>query len=171
MTVSHGAICRKHDAVDFVSWNGGTREGIFQSQPLLQKGVLRTNCIDCLDRTNVAQYAYGLAALGRQLHALGLTDVDEIDLESSLADDLVNLYEMMGDTLAIQYGGSGAHNKVLYCVFCKKPDFLKRFIFLEKIWLMTIQEWLLVFCELSLAPRGILVFIGKMIFICETIFF
>ncbi|XLT05836.1 hypothetical protein HN51_044585 [Arachis hypogaea] len=34
---------------------------------MLQAGVLRTNCIDCLDRTNVAQYAYGLTALGRQL--------------------------------------------------------------------------------------------------------
>ncbi|KAL9680800.1 hypothetical protein QQ045_012579 [Rhodiola kirilowii] len=43
--------------------------------PCFQSGVLRTNCIDCLDRTNVAQYAYGLASLGRQLHALGLTDI------------------------------------------------------------------------------------------------
>ena len=25
-------------------------------QPLLQFGVLRTNCVDCLDRTNVAQF-------------------------------------------------------------------------------------------------------------------
>jgi hypothetical protein len=31
---------------------------------MLQKGVLRTNCIDRLDRTNVAQYAYELVALG-----------------------------------------------------------------------------------------------------------
>ena len=28
---------------------------------LLQSGVLRTNCIDCLDRTNVAQFAAGLS--------------------------------------------------------------------------------------------------------------
>ncbi|PWS21854.1 hypothetical protein DKP78_21415, partial [Enterococcus faecium] len=41
---------------------------------LLQKGVLRTNCIDCLDRTNVAQFAFGLAALGRQLHVLQLNE-------------------------------------------------------------------------------------------------
>ncbi|KIZ00821.1 hypothetical protein MNEG_7144 [Monoraphidium neglectum] len=27
----------------------------------LQRGVLRTNCVDCLDRTNVAQFAFGLA--------------------------------------------------------------------------------------------------------------
>ncbi|XP_016439599.1 phosphoinositide phosphatase SAC2-like isoform X1 [Nicotiana tabacum] len=78
----------------------------------LQRGVLRTNCIDCLDRTNVAQYAYGLVALGHQLHALGFIDVENIDLDSALADNLMKLYEAMGDTLALQYGGSAAHNKI-----------------------------------------------------------
>ncbi|RCV46249.1 hypothetical protein SETIT_9G517300v2 [Setaria italica] len=83
---------------------------------LLQKGVLRTNCIDCLDRTNVAQFAYGLAALRRQLHALGLTEAPKIELHAPLADDLMDFYERMGDTLAIQYGGSAAHNKI----FCEQ---------------------------------------------------
>lgn len=84
---------------------------------LFQKGVLRTNCIDCLDRTNVAQYAYGLVALGEQLHALGLKEVSsKIDLDDPLADELMKLYERMGDTLAHQYGGSAAHNKVFLCL-------------------------------------------------------
>ncbi|XP_038699994.1 phosphoinositide phosphatase SAC3-like isoform X2 [Tripterygium wilfordii] len=81
-------------------------------QPMFQRGVLRTNCIDCLDRTNVAQYAYGLAALGHQLHALGVIDTLKIDLDAPLADDLMGFYERMGDTLAHQYGGSAAHNKI-----------------------------------------------------------
>ncbi|KAL6861880.1 hypothetical protein ACP4OV_017580 [Aristida adscensionis] len=80
--------------------------------PKFQKGVLRTNCIDCLDRTNVAQYAYGLAALGHQLHALGSVESPEIDLDSYLARHLMHFYERMGDTLAVQYGGSAAHNKI-----------------------------------------------------------
>ncbi|KAF7837592.1 phosphoinositide phosphatase SAC3 isoform X2 [Senna tora] len=80
--------------------------------PMLQRGVLRTNCIDCLDRTNVAQYAYGLAALGHQLHALGIIDHPKIDLDDPVADDLMGFYERMGDTLAHQYGGSAAHNKI-----------------------------------------------------------
>ncbi|GJN00672.1 hypothetical protein PR202_ga17868 [Eleusine coracana subsp. coracana] len=79
--------------------------------PKFQKGVLRTNCIDCLDRTNVAQYAYGLAALGHQLHALGSVESPELDLDSPLARHLMHFYERMGDTLALQYGGSAAHNK------------------------------------------------------------
>ncbi|XP_022732406.1 phosphoinositide phosphatase SAC3-like isoform X2 [Durio zibethinus] len=77
-----------------------------------QRGVLRTNCIDCLDRTNVAQYAYGLAALGHQLHALGIKDTPKIDINDPLADELMGFYERMGDTLAHQYGGSAAHNKI-----------------------------------------------------------
>jgi len=81
--------------------------------PKFQKGVLRTNCIDCLDRTNVAQYAYGLAALGHQLHALGAIESPELGLEAPLAHHLMHFYERMGDTLAVQYSGSAAHNKVI----------------------------------------------------------
>ncbi|KAL2625239.1 hypothetical protein AAZV13_07G040600 [Glycine max] len=79
---------------------------------MLQSGVLRTNCIDCLDRTNVAQYAYGLAALGCQLQALGFVETPYIDLDNPLAKELMEIYESMGDTLAFQYGGSAAHNKI-----------------------------------------------------------
>uniref|UniRef100_A0A2P2KSW8 Phosphoinositide phosphatase SAC1 n=2 Tax=Rhizophora mucronata TaxID=61149 RepID=A0A2P2KSW8_RHIMU len=80
--------------------------------PCFQSGVLRSNCIDCLDRTNVAQYAYGLAALGRQLHAMGLTDMRKVDPDSSIAAALMDMYQSMGDSLSQQYGGSAAHNTV-----------------------------------------------------------
>ena len=32
-----------------------------------QKGVIRINCVDCLDRTNTAQFAVGKHALGHQV--------------------------------------------------------------------------------------------------------
>jgi phosphatidylinositol 3,5-bisphosphate 5-phosphatase len=38
---------------------------------VLQTGVLRTNCVDCLDRTNVAQFCYARHSLFHQLRALG----------------------------------------------------------------------------------------------------
>ncbi|KAF7107363.1 hypothetical protein CFC21_107998 [Triticum aestivum] len=95
-------------AEDVATNNGSTTV----KPPKLQSGVLRTNCIDCLDRTNVAQYAYGLASLGRQLHALGSVESPELDLDSPLAHHLMHFYERMGDTLALQYGGSAAHNKI-----------------------------------------------------------
>ena len=37
-----------------------------------QTGVLRVNCVDCLDRTNTAQFIAGKRALGHQLYALGI---------------------------------------------------------------------------------------------------
>ncbi|KAK9823645.1 hypothetical protein WJX72_004414 [[Myrmecia] bisecta] len=76
----------------------------------LQHGVLRSNCIDCLDRTNVAQFAYGIMALGRQLHALGISDAPDLDARSSVARQLMDMYEAMGNVLARQYGGSEAHS-------------------------------------------------------------
>ncbi|KAM7277895.1 hypothetical protein ACFE04_005029 [Oxalis oulophora] len=88
------------------------KDNISGEQPHFQSGVLRTNCIDCLDRTNVAQYAYGLAALGRQLHAMGLTNIPKVDPDSSIAAALMDMYQSMGDALAHQYGGSAAHNTV-----------------------------------------------------------
>ena len=36
-------------------------DGRAWNKPLLQFGVLRTNCVDCLDRTNVAQFRYAAA--------------------------------------------------------------------------------------------------------------
>ena len=64
--------------------------------------MLRSNCIDCLDRTNVAQFAFGLVALGRQLEALGVADAPRLDPRSSIAAQLVDLYEAAGNTLARQ---------------------------------------------------------------------
>ena len=95
------------------------------SEPFYQTGVLRTNCIDCLDRTNVAQYAYGLEALGRQLQAVGLMDAPRLDPDSEVAACLMDMYQNMGDSLALQYGGSEAHNYVrfspsLQLSYCRK---------------------------------------------------
>ncbi|KAB2081608.1 hypothetical protein ES319_A05G144000v1 [Gossypium barbadense] len=106
---------------DFEKWEtdvANDNESISENvkPPMFQTGVLRTNCIDCLDRTNVAQYAYGLVALGHQLHAMGFTESQTIDQNSPLAEDLMGVYEAMGDTLALQYGGSAAHNKI----FCQR---------------------------------------------------
>ena len=78
-----------------------------------QVGVLRTNCIDCLDRTNVAQFAYGVAALGVQLVALGLADEPGLAPDSALVESLSLLYQHMGDALAWQYGGSDSHSHML----------------------------------------------------------
>lgn len=79
----------------------------------VQNGVLRTNCIDCLDRTNFAQFAFGLVALEHQLQTLGIEGPPIVDVNNPLALRLMNTYQNMGDTIAQQYGGSEAHSKVI----------------------------------------------------------
>ncbi|KAE9593612.1 putative SAC domain-containing protein [Lupinus albus] len=104
--VGEGTEINNHLLTDDVNGDCGVKSR------MLQSGVLRTNCIDCLDRTNVAQFAYGLAALGCQLQALGFTESTYIDLDNHLAKEMMEVYESMGDTIALQYGGSAAHKKI-----------------------------------------------------------
>ncbi|CAJ0575276.1 unnamed protein product, partial [Mesorhabditis spiculigera] len=73
---------------------------------MLQRGISRTNCVDCLDRTNVAQFAIGKAALACQLFGMGLLDEPFVDLSSELCRAFEELYDSHGDTLAWQYAGS-----------------------------------------------------------------
>lgn len=74
-----------------------------------QTGVVRTNCVDCLDRTNVVQSVIGQRILNEQLHELGVFAPRE-----SLADhaDLVwffkNIWADNGDAISAQYAGTGA---------------------------------------------------------------
>ncbi|OJJ37592.1 hypothetical protein ASPWEDRAFT_39314 [Aspergillus wentii DTO 134E9] len=72
----------------------------------LQNGIARTNCIDCLDRTNAAQFVIGKLALGHQLHALGIIDGTTLEYDSDVVNIFNNMWQDHGDTIAIQYGGS-----------------------------------------------------------------
>ncbi|CAO1635735.1 unnamed protein product [Sympodiomycopsis kandeliae] len=73
---------------------------------LLQTGVARINCVDCLDRTNAAQFVTGKAAFGHQLHAMGLIEVPYVGFDCDAVDMLTEMYHDLGDTIALQYGGS-----------------------------------------------------------------
>ncbi|KAJ4889430.1 Phosphoinositide phosphatase SAC5 [Raphanus sativus] len=76
---------------------------------MLQSGVYRSNCIDCLDRTNVAQFANGLVALAHQLQISGIRGPPVVDKNNPLAKKLMEVYQKMGDAIAMQYAGSDAH--------------------------------------------------------------
>lgn len=86
--------------------------GMFQNgdyinnQPKMQNGIARTNCIDCLDRTNAAQFVIGKRALGHQLQALGVIDDYHLQYDSDVVNTFTHMFHAHGDTIAIQYGGS-----------------------------------------------------------------
>ncbi|KAJ1975957.1 phosphatidylinositol-3,5-bisphosphate 5-phosphatase [Dimargaris verticillata] len=78
----------------------------------LQNGVLRSNCIDCLDRTNTAQNMTGRCALGYQLYALGVIPKPFVAFDSEAVNLLNDMYRRMGNTIALQYGGSQLVNTI-----------------------------------------------------------
>ncbi|TIB79461.1 hypothetical protein E3Q23_00112 [Wallemia mellicola] len=77
-----------------------------------QNGIIRTNCVDCLDRTNAAQFVIGKVAFGYQLHALGIIDKPMLDHDTDAVNMLTEMYHDHGDTIALQYGGSALVNRV-----------------------------------------------------------
>lgn len=89
---------------------GGHTTGPGVPTGLLQRGILRTNCIDCLDRTNIGQFTYAKVVLPCQLRSLG------VHLSpAGMADVLLIAMEAWarhGDEIAMQYGGSGAMHRV-----------------------------------------------------------
>jgi len=72
----------------------------------VQNGVARTNCIDCLDRTNAAQFVIGKRAFALQLRALGVFDRDSIEYDTDAVNVFTHMFHDHGDTIAVQYGGS-----------------------------------------------------------------
>jgi phosphatidylinositol 3,5-bisphosphate 5-phosphatase len=64
----------------------------------LQNGVCRTNCVDCLDRTNAAQFVFGKRALGHQLYALGVVDSPNLAFDSDAVNMLTEMYHDHGDS-------------------------------------------------------------------------
>jgi len=93
-------------------WNQAAAESI-----KTQNGIIRTNCIDCLDRTNIFQYIIGLEVLSRQLMELGVLDIPykptwAMQLEcSGLVSIIEQIFESSGDQLSYQYAGTGTHKK------------------------------------------------------------
>ncbi|KAJ2811070.1 phosphatidylinositol-3,5-bisphosphate 5-phosphatase [Coemansia furcata] len=77
-----------------------------------QTGVVRSNCIDCLDRTNAAQSIIGKVALAHQLFELGQINEPLLSFNTDAAMIIEEMYHDLGNTIALQYGGSHLVNTV-----------------------------------------------------------
>ena len=75
-------------------------------EPQVQNGVARTNCVDCLDRTNAAQFVIGKRVFALQLQALGVIACSEVDFDTDAVNIFTHMFHDHGDTIAVQYGGS-----------------------------------------------------------------
>ncbi|XP_067006317.1 phosphatidylinositol-3-phosphatase SAC1-B [Anabrus simplex] len=83
-----------------------TRDGTLVSQ---QDGVFRTNCIDCLDRTNVVQSMLAHRSLAQVLQKLGILRSGQ-RLEDQLGFETLfkQVWADNADVLSVQYSGTGA---------------------------------------------------------------
>ncbi|XP_010547401.1 PREDICTED: phosphoinositide phosphatase SAC6-like [Tarenaya hassleriana] len=74
-----------------------------------QLGVVRTNCIDCLDRTNVTQSMIGRKMLEFQLKRIGVFGAEETISSHPNFDECYKiLWANHGDDISIQYSGTPA---------------------------------------------------------------
>nr|CAB3501144.1 unnamed protein product [Digitaria exilis] len=76
---------------------------------LEQSGVVRSNCIDCLDRTNVTQSFLARKSLDSQLQRMGgLSSSESISISDNINDIFKKLWVEHGDELSLEYAGSYA---------------------------------------------------------------
>ncbi|KAK7969144.1 hypothetical protein PG988_008217 [Apiospora saccharicola] len=81
--------------------DGSNGDGVVQNQ----KGVLRTNCMDCLDRTNVCQSSFGKYMLEQQFKAEGFDMGAQLDQQTSWFN---TLWADNGDAISKQYASTAA---------------------------------------------------------------
>uniref|UniRef100_A0A182STW7 Phosphatidylinositol-3-phosphatase SAC1 n=1 Tax=Anopheles maculatus TaxID=74869 RepID=A0A182STW7_9DIPT len=89
--------------------------GVFHTDPTgqvhsSQKGVFRTNCIDCLDRTNVVQSLIAKRSLEQTLKTLGIFKPGQkhIDPDSQFEAIFKEVWADNADLISVQYSGTGA---------------------------------------------------------------
>ena len=71
--------------------------------------MFRTNCIDCLDRTNVVQSMLARNNLQSVLTRLGvLPEGSKIEAQLMFEDLFKNVWADHADMISIQYSGTGA---------------------------------------------------------------
>ncbi|XP_060090313.1 synaptojanin-1 isoform X2 [Heteronotia binoei] len=71
-----------------------------------QSGTVRTNCLDCLDRTNSVQAFIGLEMLTKQLEILGLAEKPQ--LVTRFQEVFRSMWSVNGDSVSKIYAGTGA---------------------------------------------------------------
>uniref|UniRef100_A0A8C7I8U5 Synaptojanin-1 n=1 Tax=Oncorhynchus kisutch TaxID=8019 RepID=A0A8C7I8U5_ONCKI len=88
------------DACSFFCYSG--EKGVTKSQ----SGTLRTNCLDCLDRTNSVQAYFALEMLPKQLEDMGLTEKPQ--LVARFQEVFRSMWTVNGDSVSKIYAGTGA---------------------------------------------------------------
>lgn len=77
-----------------------------------QNGIVRVNCVDCLDRTNAVQY-YLAKTVFKEMLGLVLGE-DLLTLPTSALKSISTLFNEQANLVSVQYGGSQALHQHVY---------------------------------------------------------
>lgn len=103
--------------IDQLSEMGLENQGWFQSKlgqdqtaaEAKQSSIVRTNCMDCLDRTNVVQSQLGRWVLQKQFQAAGVLTAEQAwEKEEKLEFIFRNMWADNADAVSNAYSGTGA---------------------------------------------------------------
>ncbi|ONK67920.1 uncharacterized protein A4U43_C05F5170 [Asparagus officinalis] len=76
---------------------------------LEQNGIIRSNCIDCLDRTNVTQSYLAWKSLNSQVQKMGaFSSIDCISMHPDIYERFKILWAEHGDEISLEYAGTHA---------------------------------------------------------------
>lgn len=92
--------------LDKQGWFEGSLDGT--SSKRFQDGVVRTNCMDCLDRTNVVQSQLGRWVLQSQLEASGVVQQRFDIVDPAFEYVFRNTWADNADGVSMAYSGTGA---------------------------------------------------------------
>lgn len=114
MHKAYGLVQRLSEALQAQGYFRGvdtpaSKEGTIEARSL-QNSVMRTNCMDCLDRTNVVQSNFARSVLDRVFQDLGLLSQGSSFRDEDPAFEFLfrNLWADNADTVSRSYSGTGA---------------------------------------------------------------
>ncbi|RHZ46753.1 hypothetical protein Glove_606g57 [Diversispora epigaea] len=91
-------------------WKAKNKESGDDEVHCFQKGIFRTNCMDCLDRTNVVQSSLARKVMNLQLLRLGISEF--VDGGISHYEQFENIFNDVwannGDSISREYAGTSA---------------------------------------------------------------
>eukprot|EP00736_Rhodelphis_marinus_P014414 Rmarinus@m.11307 len=73
-----------------------------------QTGVVRVNCMDCLDRTNVCESQVAFRSLERQLRHVGVLYDEDLTSHTDFMRQFKDVWANNADAISYQYTGTGA---------------------------------------------------------------
>lgn len=83
--------------------------GFFSTKMRKQTHVMRVNCMDCLDRTNVVQSVFAKRVLHEMLFEADIIGLKErLEIHGNLMRVFRNVWADNADAISVQYSGTPA---------------------------------------------------------------